>query len=132
MPNLGIDGTKPVIAICDCRDCGKPVSVKIDKKGKAYAYCPHSDEDSSFCGGISKWGHAESQRFQRAFIENDRQPLDGLPKKGTTHDEEFKARAQAAKQTKADAGADAGDGRGTNVPNQPRTGDDWDLYKAYG
>lgn len=67
MPNL----TSQVIGKSDCLDCGKPVVVKVNKRGIAYFFCPWpSVTTGNVCNAKRHWGPDKSQIMQAEYLAN--------------------------------------------------------------
>ena len=58
-----------IVAKKTCPSCGTPVQVKLNKNGIAYYYCSGQTADFEQCSHHEKWGRADSQKMQRAFLE---------------------------------------------------------------
>lgn len=55
-------------AVCPC--CNKPVTIKANKKGIAYFFCPHDDESGGNCAHRQHFGQRISAELRKLYHDN--------------------------------------------------------------
>ena len=59
---------REILGKMECGDCGKPVTVKVNKNGLAYYNCFNGlDHEEGYCGSSKKWSKAGTARMRREF-----------------------------------------------------------------
>lgn len=60
---------KTEIARATCHGCGGTVTVKANKNGMAYYFCPHFDASTgAACQHHEKWGRARSEKMLSKYL----------------------------------------------------------------
>ena len=59
---------REILGKMECGDCGKPVTVKVNKNGLAYYNCFNGlDHKEGYCGASHKWSVDGTARKRREF-----------------------------------------------------------------
>ena len=76
MPNIEPGTT---IGLTKCR-CGSVARLNVVKGGRVFHTCRGAYPDGRVCGVQDRESKVDGQEMQRAFIENDRQPVQYHPR----------------------------------------------------